>query len=161
MYFGHQLSQRFDVGVSPGLADKPGRSAKRSIPHQTVRRIIETAALARPGCQRWSTGTAATVVGVSSDTVSRTRQEKGLKPLLTQSFTEFSEKQFQEKLRNVLGLSLDPPLHPLVLCCDEKTQCRALHRTQPCLPLGDSGWATSPPERTTPSGTALSRCSQR
>ena len=132
----HKWSQRFDLHGLRGLVDKPGRGRKRSIPDRTVKRIIEMAGQAPPGRQRWSTNSAAAAVGVSSDTVSRIWREHGLKPHRTRTFKVSGDPQFEQKFWDVIGLYLDPPERSLVLCCDEKTQCQALERTQPCLPLG-------------------------
>ena len=132
----HKWSRRFDLHGLPGLVDKPGRGRKRSIPDRTVKRIIEMAGQAPPGRQRWSTNSAAAAVGVSSDTVSRIWRAHGLKPHRTRTFKVSGDPQFERKFWDVIGLYLDPPERSLVLCCDEKTQCQALERTQPCLPLG-------------------------
>ena len=59
----------------------------------------------------------------------------GLKPHLTETFKLSSDPQFIEKVRDVVGLYLDPPEHAVVLCVDEKPQVQALDRTQPILPL--------------------------
>jgi len=59
-----------------------------------------------------------------------------IKPHLSRTFKLSNDKQFEEKLWDVIGLYLDPPEKALVLCCDEKSQCQALERTQPGLPLG-------------------------
>ena len=132
----HKWSRRFDLHGLPGLVDKPGRGRKRSIPDRTVKSIIEMAGQAPPGGQRWSTNSAAAAVGVSSDTVSRIWRAQGLKPHRTRTFKVSGDPQFEQKFWDVIGLYLDPPERSLVLCCDEKTQCQALERTQPCLPLG-------------------------
>lgn len=129
-------SRRFDLHGLPGLADKPGRGRKRSIPDRTVKRIIEMAGQAPPGRQRWSTNSAAKAAGVSSDTVSRIWRAHGLKPHRTRTSRVSGDPQPEQKFWDVIGLYLDPPERSLVLCCDEKTQCQALERTQPCLPLG-------------------------
>ncbi len=132
----NKWSQRFDLEGLAGLFDKPGRGAKRSIPDPTVKRIIEMAGPAPPGRRRWSTRSAAAAAGVSSDTVSRIWRGQGLKPHRSRTFKVSSDKHFEAKFWDVIGLYLDPPERSLVLCCDEKTQCQALERTQPCLPLG-------------------------
>jgi len=59
-----------------------------------------------------------------------------IKPHLSRTFKLSNDKQFEEKFWDVIGLYLDPPEKALVLCCDEKSQCQALERTQPGLPLG-------------------------
>jgi hypothetical protein len=58
-----------------------------------------------------------------------------IKPHLSRTFKLSNDKQFEEKFWDVIGLYLDPPDKALVLCCDEKSQCQALERTQPGLPL--------------------------
>ena len=129
-------SQRFDREGLDGLKDKPGRGAKPSIPLATVRRVVEEAGKAPPGRQRWSTRSLAREVGISAHSVARIWQNQGLKPHRLRTFKVSRDKKFEEKFWDVVGLYLDPPERSLVLCCDEKTQCQALERTQPGLPLG-------------------------
>ena len=129
-------SQRFDREGLDGLKDKPGRGAKPSIPLATVRRVVEEAGKAPPGRQRWSTRSLAREVGISAHSVARIWQRQGLKPHRLRTFKVSRDKKFEEKFWDVVGLYLDPPERSLVLCCDEKTQCQALERTQPGLPLG-------------------------
>jgi len=59
-----------------------------------------------------------------------------IKPHITRTFKIPNDKDFEAKLWEVIGLHLNPPERSLVLCCDEKSQCQALARTQPGLPLG-------------------------
>ena len=129
-------SQRFDREGLDGLKDQPGRGAKPSIPLATVRRVVEEAGKAPPGRQRWSTRSLAQEVGISAHSVARIWQSQGLKPHRLRTFKVSRDKKFEEKFWDVVGLYLDPPEKSLVLCCDEKTQCQALERTQPGLPLG-------------------------
>ena len=129
-------SQRFDREGLDGLKDKPGRGAKASIPLATVRRVVEEARKAPPGRQRWSTRSLAREVGISAHSVARIWQNQGLKPHRLRTFKVSRDKKFEGKFWDVVGLYLDPPERSLVLCCDEKTQCQALERTQPGLPLG-------------------------
>ena len=68
--------------------------------------------------------------------VGRIWHQQGLKPHRTKTFKLSSNKQFESKFWDVIGLYLDPPEKSVVLCCDEKSQCQALERTQPALPLG-------------------------
>lgn len=128
-------SQRFDRKGLDGLKDKPGRGAKPSIPLATVQRVVEEAGKAPPGRQRWSTRSLAREVGISAHSVARIWRSQGLKPHRLRTFKVSRDKQFEEKFWDVVGLYLDPPERSLVLCCDEKTQCQALERTQPGLPL--------------------------
>lgn len=129
-------SQRFDREGLDGLRDKPGRGAKPSIPLATVRRVVEEAGKAPPGRQRWSTRSLARELGISAHSVARIWERQGLKPHRLRTFKVSQDKKFEEKFWDVVGLYLDPPERSLVLCCDEKTQCQALERTQPGLPLG-------------------------
>jgi transposase len=75
-------------------------------------------------------------VGISPDSVHRIWQANDIKPHLVETFKESNDKRFEEKFWDVIGLYLDPPERALVLCCDEKSQCQALERTQLGLPLG-------------------------
>ena len=75
-------------------------------------------------------------VGISPDSVHRIWRANEIKPHLVRTFKVSNDKRFEEKFWDVIGLYLDPPEKALVLCCDEKSQCQALERTQPSLPLG-------------------------
>lgn len=75
-------------------------------------------------------------VGISPDSVHRIWRANDIKPHLIETFKLSNDKRFEEKFWDVIGLYLDPPEKALVLCCDEKSQCQALERTQPGLPLG-------------------------
>ena len=74
-------------------------------------------------------------VGISHSTVQRIWSKNELKPHITRTFKLSNDPQFEEKFWDVIGLYLDPPAKALVLCCDEKSQCQALERTQLGLPL--------------------------
>jgi hypothetical protein len=78
----------------------------------------------------------AKAVGLSHDSVRRIWRDHGIKPHLTRTFKLSTDPLFEEKFWDVIGLYLNPPDKALVLCCDEKSQCQALERTQPGLPLG-------------------------
>jgi transposase len=73
--------------------------------------------------------------GLSKDAVQRLWRDNDIKPHLKRTFKLSRDPAFQEKFWDVIGLYLDPPARALVLCCDEKSQCQALERTQPGLPL--------------------------
>ena len=73
---------------------------------------------------------------MSPDSVHRIWKANDIKPHLTKTFKVSTDPHFEEKFWDVIGLYLDPPERALVLCCDEKSQCQALERTQPGLPLG-------------------------
>jgi transposase len=74
--------------------------------------------------------------GVAPSTVQHLWHSNGIKPHLTRSFKLSNDLQFETKFWDIIGLYLTPPDKALVFCCDEKTQCQALERTQPGLPLG-------------------------
>ncbi len=115
-------------------ATRPGRikpisSAKRS-------RIIKLTVESKPnGSTHWSRTTMAKEVGVSPSSVGRVWAAHGLKPHRVKTFKLSNDKNFEEKLQNIVGLYLSPPEHAIVLSCDEKSQIQALDRTQPGLPL--------------------------
>ena len=75
-------------------------------------------------------------VGISPDSVQRIWRANDIRPHLVRTFKVSNDKYFEQKFWDVIGLYLDPPERALVLCCDEKSQCQALERTQPGLPLG-------------------------
>ena len=95
-------------------------------------------------------------VGISASSVQRIWRDNDLKPHLRRTFKLSNDKRFEEKFWDVIGLYLNPPDKALVLCCDEKTQCQALERTQPL----DFRWASVTSEliRTTISAMVRSRC---
>jgi len=115
-------------------APRPGRLPK--IPDRKVRRIVEATLHSKPeNATHWSTRLMARAQGVSEATVRRIWHQHQLKPHLTKTFKLSRDKQFVEKLYDVVGLYLNPPDKSLVLCVDEKSQIQALDRTQPGLPL--------------------------
>ena len=132
----NRWSQRFEREGLKGLRDKRGRGRRGTIPLETVEQVITQVGQARQGRRRWSTRTMASEAGVSAASVQRIWRRHALKPHLRQTFKLSNDKQFEEKFWDVIGLYLDPPEKALILCCDEKSQCQALERTQPGLPLG-------------------------
>ena len=83
----------------------------------------------------WSTRSLAQQVGLSQSAVARIWHAFGLQPHRTETFKVSTDPFFVEKVRDVVGLYVNPPDHALVLCVDEKSQVQALDRTQPILPL--------------------------
>src|SRR3712207_3619259 len=83
----------------------------------------------------WSTRSMATAVGMSQTAISRIWRAFGLKPHLVQTWKLSTDPQFVDKVRDVVGLYMDPPENALVLCVDEKSQMQALDRTAPILPV--------------------------
>jgi transposase len=116
-------------------APRPGRTP--SIPTATVELILHKTTREKPeAATHWSTRTLAKAVGVSKDTVQRIWSAHHLKPHLVKTFKVSNDPRFAEKLRDVVGLYLNPPENALVLSCDEKSQIQALDRTQKGLPFG-------------------------
>ena len=97
--------------------------------------LVKTLESAPAGATHWSTRSMAAAVGVSQSTVSRIWRAFGLKPHLVESFKVSPDPQFIEKVRDVVGLYLNPPEAAVVLCVDEKTGVQALDRAAPVLPL--------------------------
>ena len=119
-----------------GLDEKSGRGRKPRIPAKTMERIITEATTPPPGRTRHSTRSMASTVGVSQHTVRTVWNRNEIKPHLTRTFKISNDPNFLAKFWDVIGLYLSPPEKAVVFCCDEKTQCQALERTQPGLPLG-------------------------
>ena len=121
-----------------GLYDeiRPGRP--RTIDDEQVASLIRRTLQHRPkdGATHWSVRRAAKESGISKSSVHRYLQLFSLKPHRTESFKLSTDAFFIEKLRDVVGLYLNPPENALVLSVDEKSQMQALERTQPILPLG-------------------------
>jgi len=120
-----------------GLYDEPRPGRPRSISDEQVAELINTTLQTTPeGATHWSCRTLAKQTGVSKSTVQRVWSAFGLKPHRTESFKLSTDPFFVDKVRDIVGLYLDPPTDALVLCVDEKSQCQALERTQPVLPMG-------------------------
>ena len=109
--------------------------------HATEREKFETAIIKKvqeeipEHATHWSTRDLAEAVGTSQNLVFRVLRPNGLKPHLVTMFKVSNDPHFEEKLRDVVGLYLDPPQHALVISADEKTSIQALDRTQPGLPI--------------------------
>jgi putative transposase len=129
--------KRYSEKGLEGLHDelRPGRP--RSISDEKVAELLHTTLETRPeGATHWSTRTMGNEIGVSHMTVCRVWHTFGLKPHLRDTFKLSTDPFFVEKVRDIVGLYLNPPENALVLCVDEKSQCQALERSQPTLPLG-------------------------
>jgi transposase len=119
-----------------GLYDAPRPGAPRRIGDdeiaETIRRTLET----RPaGATHWSLRSMARAVGHAPSTVHRIWKAFGLQPHRGETFKLSSDPLFVEKVRDIVGLYLDPPDRAVVLCVDETSQIQALDRTQPLLPM--------------------------
>jgi len=127
--------QRFGQTGLAGLTDAPGRGRKPWLDPQVRARILTRATQPPAHRTRWTVRTMAQSEGVSKATVQRLWRANDLKPHVVRTFKLSNDTQFEAKFWDVIGLYLNPPARALVLCCDEKSQCQALERTQPGLPL--------------------------
>ena len=145
--------KRFRDSGMAGLVDAPRSGRKCSVPPEVKAAIISEAVRPPAGRTQWSTRSMAKAKGVSGYTVGRIWKANGIKPHIKRTFKVSNDKNFEAKFWDVIGLYLSPPDKALVLCCDEpsvarqpahiftknsgqKSQCQALERSQPGLPLG-------------------------
>lgn len=128
--------RRFAKQRLAGLSDAPGRGRKPSLADAAIKKALETVTHPPATQGRWSCRTMARATGISKASVQRLWAANDIKPHLSRTFKLSNDAHFEEKFWDVIGLYLNPPDKALVLCCDEKSQCQALQRTQPGLPLG-------------------------
>ena len=130
-----------------GLGDAPRPKESLRLSDQKVAAIVRKTLETKPkGRTHWSSRLLAKQVGVSQSTVSRIWRAFRLKPHRQETFSLSTDEYFVEKVRDVVGLYMNPPDHAVVLCVDEKSQIQALERSQPVLPM-----RPRTPERATPS----------
>lgn len=128
--------RRFAERRLDGLHDEPRPGAPRKITDRDVERVIVKTLESTPkNATHWSTRSMAAEVGMSQTRVSQIWRAFGLKPHLVDGFKLSPDPQFIDKVRDIVGLYLNPPDAAVVLCVDEKTQVQALDRTAPILPL--------------------------
>lgn len=127
---------RFAKARLEALVDAPRSGAPRRITDGQVEQII-TKTLERTPTARthWSSRLMAKEAGISDHSILRIWRAYGLKPHLSKSFKLSKDPMFVEKVRDIVGLYLNPPDKAIVLCVDEKSQTQALERSQPILPL--------------------------
>lgn len=128
--------ERFRTARLEGLADEPRPGAPRRITEAEVEALITRTLESVPAqSTQWSTRTIAQASGLSQSAVSRIWRAFSLQPHRVETFKLSSDPFFVEKVRDIVGLYLNPPERALVLCVDEKGQIQALDRTRPILPL--------------------------
>lgn len=131
-----RIRRRFVESGLEGLRDKPRSGRPAKITEAKAARIVALTLKAPPkGLSHWSTRELAERVGVSHMSVHRLWQAHALKPHRLETFKFTTDPHAEEKIRDVVGLYLNPPTNAVVLSMDEKTQIQALDRTQPLLPL--------------------------
>jgi transposase len=128
--------QRFVDRRLDGLTDEPRPGAPRKITDEAVEELIVATLERQPkDATHWSRASMAAETGLSKSTVGRIWKSFGLKPHQVDTFKISNDPQFVDKVRDVVGLYLDPPEKALVLCVDEKSQIQALDRSAPVLPM--------------------------
>ena len=128
---GRFVAKRLD-----GLFDDPRSGAPRKVSDDTVERIVTLTLESTPAdATHWSTRDLAKRIGVSQSTVSRVWRAFNLQPHRIETFRLSNDPLFVEKVRDIVGLYMNPPDRAVVLCVDEKSQIQALERTQPLLPM--------------------------
>jgi len=128
--------QRFVTARVAGLLDEPRVGAPRRISDAQIEDVIVRTLETTPrGATHWSTRDMAKVTGLSAMTISRVWRAFGLQPHRSETFKLSPDPQLIDKVRDIVGLYLDPPEHAVVFCVDEKPQIQALDRTAPLLPL--------------------------
>ena len=115
----------------------PGRGRKAKIPQGVIESIVDDTLCSVPddGSTEWTTRSLAGKHGVGKDTIARIWKARKLRPWKVDTFKLSNDPDFEAKLVDVVGLYLDPPERAVVFSFDDKTQCQALDRTQPSLPL--------------------------
>lgn len=127
---------RFAKARLEALVDAPRSGAPRQITDQEIERVITKTLESTPGARtHWSSRLMAKEAGISDHSVLRIWRAYGLKPHLVKGFKLSKDPMFVEKVRDIVGLYLNPPDKAIVLCVDEKSQTQALERSQPILPL--------------------------
>ena len=128
--------RRFLASRLDGLSDEPRPGAPRTISDDRVEAVIVKTLEQKPkDATHWSTRSMARAMGMSQTSISLIWRAFGLQPHRAESFKLSTDPLFVEKVRDVVGLYLDPPERAVVLCVDEKSQIQALNRFQPILPM--------------------------
>src|SRR5262249_6631103 len=128
---GRFARRRFD-----GLHDEPRPGKPRTVSDEDVERVIVKTLEEQPAnATHWSTRSMAAATGMSQSTISRIWRAFALKPHQAEAFKLSPDPRFIDKVRDIVGLYLNPPEAAVVLCVDEKAQIQALDRTAPVLPL--------------------------
>jgi transposase len=128
--------QRFVDRRLDGLLDEPRPGAPRKVSDEQIERALTMTLESTPrDATHWSTRSLAQAAGLSRSTVGRIWKAFSLQPHRSETFKLSKDPLFIEKVRDIVGLYLNPPERALVLCVDEKSQIQALDRTQPLLPM--------------------------
>jgi transposase len=128
--------ERFRTQRFAGLSDELRSGAPRTITDAKIEEVLRRTLESPPSnASQWSTRLMAEATGLSQTAIVRAWHAFGLQPHRTETFKLSTDPYFIEKVRDIVGLYLNPPDRALVLCVDEKSQIQALNRTQPIMPL--------------------------
>jgi transposase len=132
-----RIRRRFTESGVPGLAERQRSGRKdHAVSEETTEKIVQTTLSPPPaGRSRWTTRLLARKFGLTSATISKVLRANGLKPHLVRTYKVSRDPAFAAKVKDVVGLYLNPPENAIVLSVDEKTSIQALERTQLPLPL--------------------------
>jgi transposase len=162
------------AGVDGLLRDKSRPPGRTPLPRAVVEKVVELTLGEPPGeATHWTGRAMAAAAGISLRSVQRIWAAHGLQPHRIKTFKLSKDPEFAAKLRDIVGLYVDPPAHAVVLSVDEKSQIQALDRTQPGLPMkkGKAGTMTFDDKRNGTTtlfaavdvldGTVIGQCMQR
>jgi transposase len=128
--------ERFREEGLDGLLDEPRVGAPRKITDRQIEEVVTKTLESMPAnSTHWSTRLMAAETGLSQNAIVRIWHAFGLQPHRVENFKFSKDPQFVEKVRDIVGLYLNPPDRAMVVCLDEKSQVQALNRTEPILPL--------------------------
>ena len=132
-----RIRRRFIEGGVEAVAERPKTGRKdHAVAPEMEQQIVELAMSPPPaGRSRWTTRLIGKQMGLTSGCISDILRRNGMKPHLVRTYKVSRDPQFAAKVKDVVGLYLNPPEHAVVLSVDEKTSIQALERTQPPLPL--------------------------
>ena len=123
-------------GIEGIRKSKKRKRSRRALTPEVEQKILDTTLKTRPAnATHWSVRVLAAKLGVSRMMVQRVWQHYDIQPHRVEKFKISKDPKFEDKVRDIVGLYLDPPDRALVLCVDEKSQIQALDRTAPLLPL--------------------------
>jgi transposase len=129
--------QRFIEDRLEGLVDEPRPGAPRTLQDSQIEEVITRTLESKPeDATHWSTRKMAETLGLSQSAIVRIWKAFGLQPHRSETFKLSTDPFFIDKVRDIVGLYLNPPERAIILSIDEKSQVQALDRTQPLLPLG-------------------------
>ena len=128
--------RRFARRGLAGLQDEARSGRPARVAANALNTVLTKVTQPPKGRARWSCRSMAQQAGVSKSWVQQLWYRNDLKPHQTRTFKLSNDRQFDQKFWDIVGLYLSPPQQAVVLCCDEKSQCQALERSQPGLPLG-------------------------